>query len=208
MALQKFISEVTFLHETNAGEVFMTKLEEYKRCAKLFDGDKYLNEIKNIEDNLKFLLHAILEEAYYHIIKFVELYKLSSKNKCAIASWRLANLYSDPLTFQFNSKDTIYYSCLYHKNKNDLHMFIKTSNIFNNSNLLKMFMNIFCDSFSENKNLYYQRNAQQIIIEQLQKQVIELQEHVTELEYAPNGAKYNECKEHFNSLIKENSNQI
>jgi len=57
-------------------------------------------------------------------------------------------------------------------------------------------MDTFCNSFPQNEELQHQCEKQQIIIEQLL-------EHITELEWAPNGVKYNECKEHFNSLIEK-----
>lgn len=198
MDIQEFISRINELHTAQSGEEFMDVLEEYSEQLCKCDEDDFLNEIENISDiGLKYLLHAIIEESHGGL-NCIELYDLSSKNDCTIALYKLARLYDEGRMFTVDVNKSVYYYYLYYNKIDDLESFCEFNSTMREPKLCRIFMDTYIAVIDENKELYEQNKKQKEINDKLR-------ERITELEYMPNGVGYNECKKHFETLVKDNS---
>jgi hypothetical protein len=190
MDITEFISIVKDIHTRNLGQEFIYTLEEYKYVLCNYDKDKFLTETGNIYDvGLKYLLHAIIEEANCSHSCF-ELYELSSENSCDIALFKLGKMYEDGGMKEIDICKSIRYYYAYYKRINDLETFMESINIMRDAELCEIFMDSYCGIDKVQKQI----DEQTMLISKLRKRIIEL-------EYMPNGVGYNECKKHFESLV-------
>jgi len=204
MDIQWFINEIKTINEDCNGDAFIEFLDEHHNYICDYDKKEYLKEIENIQDvGLKYLLHAIIEEVMGSI-NCAKLYKLASKNDCTIALNKLARLYDGGDMFRYDVGKATYYYYLYHKKINDMTAFNDSCWLNDgNDEAVSEFMESYCGLISQNNELHKQCNLQTSIIQKQRDDIKKLKERITELEYTPNGVGYNECKEHFDSLIEK-----
>jgi len=196
MDIQWFINEIKTINEDCDGDAFIEFLDEHHNYICDYDKKEYLKEIENIQDiGLKYLLHAIIEEAMGSI-NCAELYELASKNDCTIALNKLARLYDGKNMFECDVGKTMCYYYLYYKKINDMPAFIDSCWLDINNEAVSEFM-------ESHSNLISQNTEQIKIIQKQHDDIEKMKERITELEFMPNGVGYNECKEHFDSLIEK-----
>jgi len=204
MEMQEFINKIKTVHENNDGDTFIVILEKYDKYLCNCNEEEYLKQIETIHDvGLKYLLQAVIEEAT-HSTGCLKLYELASKNDCTLALYKLARLYDEGKMFKVDVIKIIYYYYQYYKKIGDVRKFIDIScGLWRNQDKLKLFMESYCDLISQNNESHNQCNIQISLNNKLQNDIVKLKERITELEYAPDGIGYNECKEHFNMLAEK-----
>jgi hypothetical protein len=198
MEINEFINRIKDVHEDCSGTEFIDILEECDKYVCQYDEEEYLKEIENISDvGLKYLLHAIIDESQGDI-NCIELYELASKNNCTVALYKLARLYDESKMFAIDVNKSTYYYYMYYNKINNLGTFCEMLNVMREPKLCRIFMDKYHAIKVENDELRKQCSL-------LTTSNKKLQERITELEYMPNGVGYNNCKKHFESLVKKNS---
>jgi len=191
--LREFISGITDAHNDNSRRDFDTLTELPNEYLTGCDEEIYLKEIESITDiGLKYLFQAFLKEFQQEREECIKLYKLASKNNCALATCKLGELYED---IDYVKSKWYYYS-FYEDTNNSKFYDEECSSHSDYNNLFESLMSEYGSLRSEKKELREQCKEQEETIKKLQEQI-------TELKYAPNSIGYNECKEHFDSLIKK-----
>lgn len=202
MEINEFINKIKDAHiyfskPNSVDDIDILVLYECDKYVRNFDKKEYLNKIENISDvGLKYLLRAILVESGHN--KYcLELYELSAKNGCIIAYWKMAQLYDNNEMFDYDVGKSLYYNYMYYKKTDNLETFVKMlRGDLRESHYCEEFMDGYCSMKTKIDVLQKQNSEQADIIKKLQ-------EHITELEYAPGGIGYEESKNHFENITKK-----
>lgn len=200
MDIQVFINNIADAHTTCNCQEMKAMIYEYSDYINLSDAehiDSYWNTVSKISDiGLKYLLQGIILE----IIDdedCIEMYKTSIENNCTIALYKIAEIYNTDIFGIQNYCVALSYYYQYFKKTDNIGTFIDVYvNAKDTASYGHVIMEEIIKITARNEELLKKCTK-------YKSQINELNERITEMEYAPGGVGYHECKKHFEELSKK-----
>lgn len=198
MELQEFIDKVTIAHNDKDCCITIDAMYEYRECICDCAEHDYKQKIQNISDiGLRYILEAMIDELRGGT-SYGDMYRMAADNGCAIAMYKLGMMYDWRYVNTPDVERSMYYYWKYYDTVNDMKTFLYSDFISNDPKKFKQFMKSHFAMASANEQMREQHDS-------LLRENERMRERITELEYAPGGVGYCECKAHFESLAESDS---